>query len=75
MYHNQLDWQAVGSARLCFGGIYSAIFEDGREHESDYIDLLSLSLEQNRGIQRSPQTPFLKEIAIIFQQSISFLSY
>lgn len=45
---------------------------DGREHESDYIDLMSLSLEQNREIQRIPQTAFLKEIVIVFQQSISF---
>lgn len=46
---------------------------DRREDESGYINLMSLSFEQSREIQRIPQAPFFRGIVtVIFQQPLSF---
>lgn len=52
------------SKALCLWYLLSH-FGDSRKHESSYIDLMSLILEQSREIQRIPQEPLMKRLLLL----------
>lgn len=58
----QPTWMGSGglSKDLCWCYLLSHLLGDGREHDSYYNDLMSLTLEQSREIQRIPQASFIK---------------